>query len=119
MKITAIRIRVLRSRSTGYGHDAAEIEAQIEDGDDPDTVAAELRRRCETEVRQGAEHSRMIDTLDDLRRDLINYEREVARLKSDCDRARKAIKECEGLAELAAERGIPLTPEAERLALPF
>ena len=29
MKITAIRIRKLVSRATGYGHDAAEIERRL------------------------------------------------------------------------------------------
>ena len=83
MKITAVRIRVLRSHSTGYGHDAAEFEATLDEGDDAVSVAADLRRMCETEVRQAHEISRAYTTLESLREQIVGYERSVEGKKAE------------------------------------
>ncbi len=59
MRITHIRLRALRSHEHGYGHDAAEIEAALDPGDDPDEVAQRVRQRMEDELRQGADGKRL------------------------------------------------------------
>lgn len=119
MKITAIRIRKLVSRSVGYGHDAAEIEAQIEEGDDPDAVAAELHRRVDAEIRQGAERNRLTVTMTELYDAVTDLERQKERLTKQVEANRKAIREHEGLLELANERGIKLDGDLADQLIPF
>ena len=119
MKITHIRIRVLRSRSTGYGHDAAEIEAQLEDGDDPDQVIADLRTRCETEVRQGAEVSRLMDTLDGMRGELRFAEDRRDALRKEERALRASIMASTKLINLAVKEGIELPADLSDAVIPF
>lgn len=119
MKITHIRIRVLRSRPVGYGHDAAEIEAQLEDGDDPDLVTTELRKRCETEVRQSAEASRLIDTIDSIREEVVAAERSRNELRKEADELRASIMGCTKLLNLAEREGIELPSDLTTHVIPF
>jgi|ERR1700733_11297627 len=119
MKITAIRIRVLRSRSSGYGHDACEIEAQVEEGDDPGEVAADIRSRCEAEVRQSAEEHRLIQSVDGLRSEVVSLERKRDQLKAEVNAAHKAIGDCEDLVQHAQRHGLKLPVAVDALALPF
>lgn len=119
MKITHIRIRILRSRSTGYGHDAAEIEAQLEPGDNPTEVAAALRKRCETEVRQGAEVSHLIDRLDDLRCEVVQAEHRRDELRKEAAALGKSITACTKLVNLAESVGIELPPDLSTHVIPF
>ena len=120
MKITHVRIRVLRSRATGYGHDAAEIEAQIEDGDDVAEVAAELRRRCEAEVRQGADASRALDRITDLYEKLKRLEDQVAAKETQIKEARDLIGQFENFLTAAQKAGVHVpAPLAQRFLIPF
>jgi hypothetical protein len=120
MKITAVRIRVLRSRSTGYGHDAAEFEAQLEDGDDPIAVAADLRRMCETEVRQGAEISRNYDTLESLREQIIGYERSLEGRKAEGKNLAEMLGQFPAFVEAARKAGVRVPQMLDgKLGIPF
>ena len=119
MKITHVRIRALRSRPTGYGHDAAEFEAILEDGDDPAEVAAELRKRCEIEIRHGAEVSRLIDTIDSIRSEVRHAEQRRDGLKKESDELRAAIMSCSKLVDLADREGIEMPAELTNHVLPF
>ena len=119
MKITAIRIRKLVSRATGYGHDAAEIEAAVEDGEDPAAVAEELHRLVDTQIRQGADADRLRYTLDDLRSEVVRLERQKLALAQDIGKQAEAISKHEVLAEMAAKAGIKLGPVLDNLVMPF
>jgi hypothetical protein len=121
MKITAIRIRILRSRPTGYGHDAAEIEAQVEYGDDPLEVAAVLRRMCEAEVRRGEEASTLVDMVQSLRSEVARNENALEGLRVEAADARQAIREQQEFIRMASEKGVPLPASIEFLSpdLPF
>jgi GTP cyclohydrolase FolE2 len=120
MKITAVRIRVLRSRSAAYGHDAAEFEAQLEDGDDPIAVAADLRRMCETEVRQGAEISRNYDTLEVLREQLVSYERSIEGTKAESRKMTEMVNQFPAFIEAARKAGVRVPAMLdEELGIPF
>ncbi len=119
MKITAIRIRVLRSRSVGYGHDAAEIEAQLEDGDDATEVAAELRRRCEAEVTHGAEHARVLNKIGDTYATLKRLEDQAAGYEKQVKEARETLRQFEQFLEAAAEAGVHVPQPLARHSLPF
>lgn len=119
MKITAIRIRKLVSRATGYGHDAAEIEAAVEDGDDPAAVAEELHRLVDTQIRQGADADRLRYTLDDLRSEVVRLERQKSGLVRELADQREEICKHEALAEMAVKAGIKLGPVLDNLLRPF
>ena len=119
MKITHIRIRVLRSRPVGYGHDAAEIEAQLEDGDDPGVVTTELRKRCETEVRQSAEASRLIDTIDSIREEVVFAERRRDELRKEANALHASIIGCTKLLGIAEREGIELPSDLTTHVIPF
>jgi hypothetical protein len=118
MRITAIRIRKLVSRATGYGHDAAEIEAALEDGDDPDTVATELRQRVDTEIRHSQERSLLDGILDELRYEVVRLERQRDGLHREIDDQRKIINDIEKLAEMANTMRIVLPPALDDLLRP-
>lgn len=119
MKITAIRIRKLVSRPTGYGHDAAEIEAQVEDGDDVESVAASLHSHCEAEIRRGREFADLRRTLDDLRSDVMRLQRQRDGIEDDLKRIRDQIAEAQDFAEAAEKAGLKVPPALARLTIPF
>jgi hypothetical protein len=119
MKITAIRIRKLVSRPTGYGHDAAEIEAQVEEGENYEDVAARLHLLVEAEVRRGREIGSLAGTLDMLREDVVRLERTRTGIEGDIERIRDEIAAATDFAEAAEKAGLKLPPALQRLALPF
>ena len=119
MKVTHVRIRVLRSRSTGYGHDAAEIEAQLEDGDDVAQVAADLRIRCEAEVRQGAEKSRVLDKLTDHYETLQRLEKQVEGYEAKVKAARDALGQFENFLDAAEKAGVHVPAPLAQNMIPF
>jgi hypothetical protein len=106
MNVTHIRIRKLVSRDTGYGHDAAEIEAQVEDGDDWEQVAIEVHRMVDSQIRQGKEAYGLRHCLDDLRTLVHNIERERDDLAKQISENRKIIQPYEKLEILARNHGI-------------
>jgi len=119
LKITHIRIRVLRSRPVGYGHDAAEIEAQLEEGDDPDEVTAELRRRCEAAVRQGAEQSRIMDKISDAYDQLRSLEEQVKRNETQVKQARDTLHQFDAFIQAAAKAGVHVPQPLTHGLIPF
>lgn len=119
MKITAVRIRVLRSRSAAYGHDAAEFEAQLEDGDDPVEVAAALRAMCETEVRQGAEQARVTDRIGDLYGELRGLEDQVAGGEKRVKGARETLRQFDAFIQAAKKAGVHVPQALESSLIPL
>ena len=120
MKITAVRIRVLRSHSTGYGHDAAEFEATLDEGDDAVSVAADLRRMCETEVRRAHEISRAYTTLESLREQIVGYERNVEGKKAESKNLADMLRAFPDFVEAARKAGVRVPAMLnQELGIPF
>lgn len=119
MKITAIRIRKLVSRNVGYGHDAAEIEARLDEDDNPDVVAAELHRRVDTEIRQGAERQRLGETVTELYETVARLEREKERMEKQIKANRAEIAKHKELVAIADRAGIRLDGDLFDLLIPF
>ena len=114
MRITAIRIRKLRSHQHGYGHDAAEIEAAVEDGDDPAVVAETLHAAVEAELYRANRKHDALRSLSELNGQIATSEHEKARLericaelKADVARQRAIIAAHEKLAGLAKQQNLP------------
>jgi len=117
MKVTHVRIRKLVSHANRFGHEACELEAQVEDGEDWEVVAEALRQEVDAQLRHADERSRLIRTLDDLRAGVVNLEREAERIRASIAEGRNIIRQHDELAEIARERG--LDADALRDPLPF
>lgn len=106
MKITTIRYRRLESHKRGYGHDAVEAEAQLDEGEDAEAAMAELKvwvlHRLDG-IREIDDHC---ETLNGIRNRLRDAEREQERLDREIKRKRELVSQFEKLGELAKERGI-------------
>ena len=119
MRITHIRLRALRSHEHGYGHDAAEIEAALDPGDDPDEVAQRVRQRMEDELRQGAEGKRLVCTLDDLRAEVVRLENKRDGIELDLGRFYDMVRKCKAFMAAAKEKGLELPHELSSVGIPF
>ncbi len=119
MRITHIRLRALRSHEHGYGHDAAEIEAALDPGDDPDEVAQRVRQRMEDELRQGAEGKRLVCTLDDLRSEVARLEDKRDGIERDLERFYDMVRKCKAFMAAAKEKGMELPHELSSVGIPF
>lgn len=106
MKITTIRYRRLQSHDRGYGHDAVEAEAQIDEGEDAESALAELKVWVLHRLDGIREIDQHIETLDSLRYQVTDRQREYERLDAEVKKNRKIIAEHEQLATLAREKGI-------------
>jgi hypothetical protein len=115
MKIKSIRIRELVSRPHSYGHDAAEIEAALEPGDDPAQVAADLRALVQAENRRGRECDTLRDTLDGLRDRVRREELLLQRLQAQVVAAQEIIRSHARIQAMAEAAGIPWTDAGETL----
>ena len=113
MKITHVCIRVLRPWPVGQGHGAAEVEAQLEEGDDPTVVAEDLQRWCETEICKGFSLSTVIGTANDMGNDIASAIRTRNGLRKEVAALQKSIKACEDLVTLAAREGIKLPDDLD------
>ena len=106
MKIKTVRYRRLQSHEHGYGHDAVEAEAAVEEGEDADAVMSDLRewvlRRLET-VREIDHH---IETLQRLRDRTSSEQRNLERLQAEVKRNRELLSNHAKLADLAREHGV-------------
>jgi len=119
LRITHIRLRALRSHQSGYGHDAAEIEALLEPGDDPDEVAERLRERIGKEILLGIEGRQIVGELMDLRRrvdiaraDLDSTERTAKNYRDALVEEQAFIAECKAA-------GIKVPNAIDDLLMPF
>ncbi|WP_380873644.1 hypothetical protein ACFB49_42890 [Sphingomonas sp. DBB INV C78] len=106
MKITTVRFRRLESHKHGYGHDAIEAEASVEDGETADEALSALQAWVLARLKQEAEISNHIWSLERLQDNVSSYERTLAGLKKDVERGRKVISDHEKLADLAREHGL-------------
>lgn len=107
MKITHIRIRKLVSRPTGYGHDAIELEAQINpDTEDYETEIDALRVEVERQLQKASGHRDLSTKITDLYEEIHGLELRRDSLKGQVDENRKAIREHVQLLKLANEAGI-------------
>jgi predicted RNase H-like nuclease (RuvC/YqgF family) len=119
MRITHIRLRALRSHEHGYGHDAAEIEAALDPGDDPDEVAQRARQRMEDELRQGVEGKRLVCTLDDLRAEVRQLEDRRRALEDELETLKDIAEKCKAFLAAAKEKGLELPHELSSVGIPF
>ncbi len=106
MRITAIRYRRLQSHERGYGHDAVEAEAQIDEHEDAEAALDELKVWVLHRLDGVREIDRHIETLQSLREQVVSHERERDRLGAEIKANRKIIAEHEDLAALARKEGI-------------
>lgn len=118
MKVTAIRIRKLVSRPTGFGHDAAEIEAEVEPGEDPAEVAKRLHQMVDTEIRQGGEISTIYRTLDEVRNDATYWTARRDSMRAAVSGYRTALREYKDFVAKAQAAGIA-PPESLQDDIPF
>lgn len=118
MRVTAIRIRKLVSRPTGFGHDAAEIEAEVEPSEDAAEVAKRLHLMVDAEIRQGGEISTIHRTLDEMRNDATYWGARRDALKDDVERYRVALRQHKDFVAKAQEAGIA-PPESLQDDIPF
>lgn len=120
MKITTIRYRRLQSHDRGYGHDAVEAEAQIDEGEDADAALDTLKAWVLHRLEGVREVDRHIDSLQRLQGDVKSAERRLAGLHDDIKQGREIIGQHEKLAEIAKREG--LDAEGDQLfavGLPF
>jgi hypothetical protein len=106
MKITVIRYRRLQSHEFGYGHDAVEAEAQIDEGEDAESALGELKLWVNQRLDGIREVDRHVRTLQTLREQVVSHENERDQLAREIKANRKVIAEHENLAALARENGI-------------
>jgi hypothetical protein len=106
MKITTVRYRRLQSHDRGYGHDAVEAEAQVDQGEDADAAFAALREWVLYRLGTIREVDQHLETLDRLRNAVQSEKRYLDGLKADVKRGREIIEKHEKLADLAREHGI-------------
>ena len=118
MKITAIRIRKLVSRERGYGHDAAEIEAAVEDGDNPEDVAATLHNMVDAQIRAGSREAHLRETMEQLYENIHGLERRRDIVNQELADQNAAIRKNDALIKLGKKHGIDVT-EAENATMPF
>lgn len=110
MKITTVRYRRLQSHDRGYGHDAVEAEAQVDEGEDAevafDAVKSWVLRRLET-TREADHH---IDQLQSLRERVTSESQRLERIRAEVKDGQEVIRKHEKLADLAREHGIEIDP---------
>lgn len=118
MKITNIRVRKLVS-GPGYNHHAAEVEARLEDGDEPNDVHEQLSGFVDAKIRNAAEIDTLRDLRDHLRSEVKDLEVARDRLKREVERNRAAIKSHEKIAELAEKAGLDVPEHLAECMIPF
>lgn len=110
MKITKIRLRSLRSLDRGYGHEAVELEADVEGGDDVDQAIHDLRDRVAREVRRSLDAREAFSEAGERRRlalsDFAAVERELADQRELLKTNEAVLRKYEALRKLAIEQGI-------------
>ena len=108
-----------RSHASGYGHDAAEIEAEVEPGDDPDEVADRLRERIGKEILLGIEGRQIVGELADLRRRVDSARSELDRFERAAESYRDAAKKEKDFLTAVNAAGIKVPNALDDLLMPF
>lgn len=119
MRITHMRFRKLVSRAIGYGHDAAEIEVALDDGDDPAVVSAELHRLVDAEVRQSEERERLVGLLGEYRTEVVILEGQLSGLTKSINARRATIKQHNTFIAAAIKAGIEVPADISEDEIPF
>lgn len=118
MKITVVRFRRLQSHDRGYGHDAVEAEAQVEDGETPEEAIDTLKGWVAAQLSHLKKTSELTHSLTQLMTDVKYYEGSLARVQQQIEYNRKILREHDKLAELARANGLDF--EADQLdGIPF
>jgi len=105
MKITTVRYRRLKSHQHGYGHDAIEAEAQVDEGESAEDALSGLKIWVQERLADGEERDRAYRKLEDIRLDVERYTRDRDRLKGECEEIRKIARGSDDLYELAKKAG--------------
>lgn len=105
MKITHVRISILES-GPGYNNSSCTLEAQLDDDDDWDVVANDLRAMCKSQIKGQREIERLWETAATVRSQLNDYETARDRMRAEIEENRKIIREHEKLGEIARREGI-------------
>lgn len=106
MKVTHIRLRRLVSHENRHGHDAVEIEAQVDD-DEPFEFAMEsLRGLVDGELAYRAQVTEMNRDLSALMVQVRSKERQLETLQRDIERNRGIVQQHDKLIELARANGL-------------
>ncbi|QTH19624.1 hypothetical protein HRJ34_14700 [Rhizorhabdus wittichii] len=105
MKITVVRYRRLQSHKHGYGHDAFEAEAQVDDGETAEEAVAALREWVDGQLAAAAKVLDLRDTVELLTHEVEVQTRTRDRLKSEAEEYRKITKAGTDLYNLAVQAG--------------
>ncbi len=113
MKTTHIRYRRLESHKGGYGHDAVELEAQLEAGDDPETAFLALRKQVLARLGHITDLHVLTSTIEELTENIARQRRLHDKRAAILDEQKRMIERNADiigahadLARLAADRGI-------------
>lgn len=106
MKITAIRYRRLKSQTVGYGHEAVEAEAQVEDGEAPDDALSALKAWVDRHVDAALRHEYNARRAEELANRVAGLESDRDRLRSEVERNREILRQHSKLADLARANGM-------------
>jgi len=116
MRIIAVRIGKLVT-GPGYNNTRAEVEVSVDEGENPDAAADLARITVDREIRQTKEIDKLYTTLNGLREDVADAERELERLTRKIDLSRQIIRSNDRIQALAAAAGIPWTDAGPLLPL--
>lgn len=105
MKIKVVRYRRLISHDRGYGHDAVEAEAQVDDGEEAEAAFDALKAWVHERLAKEEERSKLIYDLAQLRRDVEYAARDRDRLKRETEDFRKIARGNSDLHNLAIKAG--------------
>lgn len=81
MKITSIRIRKLVSTEQGFGHNAIEIEAAVEENDNYEHVVAAVQKKVEEQLARIMHKDSLSLAIHELQDEVHRLEREKNRLE--------------------------------------
>lgn len=105
MKVTHVRISILES-GPGYNNSSCTLEAAVEDGEDWQEVANELRAMCKQHVQGGKEVDRLWQRVHEAQEELVRVEREAQRWQNEVKANREHIRSHDKLAAIARREGI-------------
>jgi len=105
MRVVRVRIGKLVSGDR-FSNFRAEFEAEVDEGEDAETVAERLESLCDQQIRRRDNVDRMGELARDLTNDVAALTAERKNLAEQAAHYRKLVEEYEGLGALARERGI-------------
>ena len=91
MKITKIRYRKLISLPDAYSHQAVELEAEVEPGEDPDAAMLDLKHEVERQLADSAERHRLYRDMNILLGEIAETIRERDQVRHETETLRSAL----------------------------